>query len=133
MVKEVLGGVGCLVLGGASLVNWWFAMFSDGGYGGMCRSMMRGAFSLGRNTAALIQPGFGGFLAFGGCGLIFEAAGCEETALGKFFLFCTVISVVVALVGVIPFRLPWFMYPEGQMERRRRRRGMTAVDRKSVV
>ena len=41
-------------------------MFSDGGYGGMCRSMMRGAFSLGRNTAALIQPGFGGFLAFGG-------------------------------------------------------------------
>ena len=128
MVKEVLGGVGCLVLGGASLVNWWFAMFSDGGYGGMCRSMMRGAFSLGRNTAALIQPGFGGFLAFGGCGLIFEAAGCEETALGKFFLFCTVISVVVALVGVIPFRLPWFMYPEGQMERRRRRRGMTDAD-----
>lgn len=64
----------------------------------------------------------------GGCGLIFEAAGCGETALGKFFLFCTVISVVVALVGVIPFRLPWFMYPEGQMERRRRRRGMTDAD-----
>ncbi|WP_285296567.1 hypothetical protein [Actinomyces israelii] len=129
MVKDVLYGGGALLLGGASLVSWWFAMFSDSGYGGMCRSVMRRAFSLGRNTAALIQPGIGGFLAFGGGLSLVQVAGFQYDApLTVFFGVVAGLSMVVALVGVIPFRLPWFMYPEGQMERRRRRRGMTDAD-----
>lgn len=38
------------------------------------------------------------------------------------------LSIVVFLLGLIPLELPRLMYPEGQMERRRRRKGMTDAD-----
>ena len=29
------------------------------------------------------------------------------------------LSLAVGIIGLVPFRLPQFMYPEGQMEKRR--------------
>ena len=65
MSEDVLYGLGSLALGGVTLVNWWFAMFSDSDYGEMCRDMLSGEFSLGRNTVAIIQPAAGGFMVLG--------------------------------------------------------------------
>ena len=38
-------GVGCLVLGAVTMVNWWFAMFSDHWYGDLGRSFGEGEFN----------------------------------------------------------------------------------------
>ena len=123
MSEDVLYGLGSLALGGVTLVNWWFAMFSDSDYGEMCRDMSSGEFSLGRNTIAVIQPAVGTCFVFGGGLLLAEAAGLgyDEGPLAWFFLAGALLSMVVGLLGLIPFPLPRLMYPEGQMERRWRR------------
>ena len=122
MVKDVLNGVGCLFLGGMMFVHWWFAMFSDSGYGKGCRSMLWGDFSLGRNTVAIIEPAVGGVMSFGGGLLLAQAAGFETGDLvTSFFGAVSLLSLVVAALGLIPFRLPAPMYPEWQLEKRRRR------------
>ena len=115
-------GFGCLVLGGGTLVNWWFEMFSDCGYAQLCRSIMsQGGFYLGRNTIALIEPAVGSMFAFGGALLLVETSGSEVSLPEAFFGGGLFLSMVLFAVGLIPFRLPAPMYPEWQMERRRRR------------
>ena len=122
MVRDVFYGVVCLFLGGMMFVNWWFAMFSDSGYGKGCRSMLWGSFSLGRNTVAVIEPAVGGLMTFGGCGLLAQAAGFETGDLvTSFFGVGFFLSMVVGILGLIPFPLPAPMYPEWQLEKRRRR------------
>ena len=123
MSEDVLYGLGSLALGGVTVVNWWFAMFSDSDYGEMCRDMSSGEFSLGRNTIAVIQPAVGTCFVFGGGLLLAEAAGLgyDEGPLAWFFLAGALLSMVVGLLGLIPVPLPRLMYPEGQMERRWRR------------
>ena len=120
MSENVLYGLGSLALGGVTVVNWWFAMFSDSDYGEMCRDMSSGEFSLGRNTIAVIQPAVGTCFVFGGGLLLAQAAGLgyDEGPLAWFFLAGALLSMVVGLLGLIPFPLPRLMYPEGQMERR---------------
>ena len=129
MSENVLYGLGSLALGGVPVVNWWFAMFSDSDYGEMCRDMSSGEFSLGRNTIAVIQPAVGTCFVFGGGLLLAEAAGLgyDEGPLAWFFLAGALLSMVVGLLGLIPFPLPRLMYPEGQMERRWRR-SLTAAE-----
>ena len=115
-------GFGCLVLGGGTLVNWWFEMFSDCGYAQLCRSIMsQGGFYLGRNTIALIEPAVGSMFAFGGALLLVETSGSEISLPEAFFGGGLFLSMLLFAVGLIPFRLPAPMYPEWQMERRRRR------------
>ena len=122
MVKDVLNGVGCLFLGGMMFVNWWFAMFSDSGYGKGCRSMLWGDFSLGRNTVAVIEPAVGVVFVFGGAGgLLMTVGGMGTRPLPVALLMIAVIALMVMLLGLIPFRLPAPMYPEWQLEKRRRR------------
>ena len=117
----MLNGVGCLFLGGMMFVNWWFAMFSDSGYGKGCRSMLWGDFSLGRNTVAIIEPAVGGFMTFGGAAMLAGVAGFgNDSVLMSFFAPATLISLAVAALGLIPFPLPAPMYPEWQLEKRRR-------------
>ena len=65
MSGDVWAGIGCLVLGGATLVNWWFEMFSDSGYGELCRDLME-EFGGGRNTIAVVEPAAGVMFLFGG-------------------------------------------------------------------
>jgi len=91
--------------------------------------MSSGEFSLGRNTIAVIQPAVGTCFVFGGGLLLAEAAGLgyDEGPLAWFFLAGALLSMVVGLLGLIPFPLPRLMYPEGQMERRWRR-SLTAAE-----
>ena len=121
MVRDVFYGVVCLFLGGMMFVNWWFAMFSDSGYGKGCRSMLWGDFSLGRNTVAVIEPAVGVVFVFGGAGgLLMTVGGMGTRPLPVALLMIAVIALMVMLLGLIPFRLPAPMYPEWQLEKRRR-------------
>ena len=122
MSENVFYGMGCLAIGGITLLNWWFSMFSDSDYGETCRDMLSEAFNLGRNTVALIQPAVGGFMTFGGGALLVNGDG----PLMWIFAPSSLVCLAVAALGLIPFPLPRFMYPEWQMARRRRR------DRKSA-
>jgi len=88
-------------------------MFSDSDWGEAAREMLDGAFNLGRNTVAVIEPAVGGFLFFGGMLLLAQALVFGVPAL---------VSLVVAVLGLIPVRLPGWMYPEWHEERRWRRR-----------
>ena len=115
----VLAPVGCLVLGGLTLVNWGFAMFSDHWYADMVRYQSKTWFNLGRNTESVITPAAGLSFIFFGVGMLLYPVDADESAMGwllgggaAFFLFA-------AVLGLIPFRLPGPMYPEWQLERRR--------------
>ncbi len=120
-MRDLFFGVVCLFLGGMMFVNWWFAMFSDSGYGKGCRSMLWGDFSLGRNTVAVIEPAVGVVFVFGGAGgLLMTVGGMGTRPLPVALLMIAVIALMVMLLGLIPFRLPAPMYPEWQLEKRRR-------------
>lgn len=117
----VLAPVGCLVLGSMTMVNWWFIMFSDHWYGDLLRAISKDWFNLGRNTDSLLQPAAGLSFMFFGVGMFLYPVDADKSAVGwllgggaAFFLF-------VAVLGMFPFRLPGWMYPEWQLERRRRR------------
>ena len=123
MSEDVLYGLGSLALGGVTVVNWWFAMFSDSDWGEAAREMLDGAFNLGRNTIAVIEPAVGSLLMFGGLLLLaqefgFENGGLVTSLIGIVFFS----SLVIAVLGLIPVRLPGWMYPEWHEERRWRRR-----------
>ena len=122
MLKDVVMGTICLVLGGFTFSFWWFAMFSDSVWGDLAREMLDGEFNLGRNTIAVIEPAVGSLLVFGGLLLLaqefgFENGGIVTSLIGVVFFS----SLVVAVLGLIPVRLPGWMYPEWHEERRWRR------------
>ena len=56
MLKDIVMGAICLVLGGFTFSFWWFAMFSGSDWGEAAREMLDGGFNLGRNTIAVIEP-----------------------------------------------------------------------------
>ena len=123
MVEQVLAAVVALALGGFAIAAWWFAMFSGSDRGEAAREMLDGAFNLGRNTIAVIEPAVGSLLMFGGLLLLaqefgFENGGLATSLIGIIFFS----SLVVAVLGLIPVRLPGWMYPEWHEERRWRRR-----------
>ena len=118
----MLAGIGCVLLGVFPLVAWWFAMFSGSDWGEAAREMLSESFSLGRNTIAVIEPAVGGFMLFGGCGLLTDATGGEDSFLSELFFIGCLVSLVVAVLGLVPVRLPGWMYPEWHEERRWRRR-----------
>ena len=110
-----------IVIGLFAIVAWWFAMFSGSDWGEAAREMLGGGFNLGRNTIAVIEPAVGGFMLFGGCGLLTDATGGEDSFLSESFFLGCLVSLVVAVLGLIPVRLPGWMYPEWHEERRWRR------------
>ncbi len=57
-------------------------------------------------------------MLFGGCGVIVDNAGLEDTGIWWFFVFALLTCLVVAVLGLIPVRLPGPMYPEWHEERR---------------
>ena len=116
---ESQAGVVCLVLGMVTMVNWWFAMFSDHWYGDLGCSFGEGEFNVGRNTISLILPAVGVAFSIGGCGMLLYPSGISG-GMPKVLMGTALFFVVVALLGLIPFPLPGPMYPEWQLERRRR-------------
>ena len=122
MIEQVLAAVVALALGGFAIAAWWFAMFSDSDWGDLAREMLDGVFRLGRNTIAVIEPAVGILLVFGGLLLLaqefgFENGGLVTSLIGIVFFS----SLVVAVLGLVPVRLPGWMYPEWHEERRWRR------------
>ena len=111
-----------IFIGLFAIAAWWFAMFSDSDWGEAAREMLDGVFSLGRNTIAVVEPAVGGFMLFGGCGLLTDATGGGDSFLSDLFFIGCLASLVVAVLGLIPVRLPGWMYPEWHEERRWRRR-----------
>ncbi len=113
--------VGLLVLGGVTLVNWAFTMFSDHWYADLLRAQSEAWFNLGRNTESVIMPAIGMFCSFCGFGMLLYPDTADTSAGGYILGGGAVFFLFVAALGLIPFRLPGPMYPEWQMERRRRR------------
>ena len=111
-----------IFIGLFAIVAWWFAMFSGSDWGDLAREGLSGVFSLGRNTIAVIEPAVGGFMLFGGCGLLTDATGGEDSFLSDLFFLGCLVSLVVGVLGLVPVRLPGWMYPEWHEERRWLRR-----------
>ena len=109
-----------LILGAVTMVNWWFAMFSDHWYGDLGRSFGEGEFNVGRNTISLVLPAVGVAFSIGGCGMLLYPSG-SSGGMPKVLMGTALFFVVVALLGLIQFPLPGPMYPEWQMEKRRAR------------
>ena len=131
MTESMWAGIGCLVLGGLTLVNWWFEMFSDCDYADLCRSITKDSFDLGRNTIALIEPAGGMMFTFGGGMLLMNPEGLTEEPWQLFLLFGTVSSMALFLLGLIPFRLPRWMYPDWQADKRWWRAERARLERKA--
>ena len=98
-------------------------MFSGSDWGEAAREMLDGGFSLGRNTIAVIEPAVGLFFLFVGLlGLADPFGVVGDSPVRIFFGVPALASLVVAVLGLIPVRLPGWMYPEWHEERRWRRR-----------
>ena len=94
-------------------------MFSDSVWGDLAREMLDGGFSLGRNTIAVIEPAVGLCFLFGGLLGLADPVGIDENSPVRSFLTIFVLAMlVVAVLGLIPVRLPGWMYPEWHEERR---------------
>ena len=126
-LTEAQAGVGCLILGAVTMLNWWFAMFSDHWYGELGRSFGEGEFNVGRNTISLVLPAVGVTFSIGGCGMLLYPSG-SSGGMPKVMMGTALFFVVVALLGLIPFPLPGPMYPEWQLEKRWARAEAAARD-----
>ena len=120
--SNILAGCIGLVIGCGTMVNWWFVMFSDSWYGEFQRGLSKAWFDLGRNTESLITPAAGIMMLSGGYFLFLLEGGGDRRS---WTVVCVggvcLSSMVLAILGLIPFPLPAPMYPEWQLERRRRR------------
>ncbi|MBO3725865.1 hypothetical protein J5X07_12685 [Actinomyces bowdenii] len=116
MSKDVLYGICALLMGVGTLINWWFEMFSDSPYAELCRSIMDSSLSLGRNTIALIEPALGACFFFTGILILTP----KTSPLGSFLVPIILFFIVIAALGMLPIPLPRPMYPEWQMDKRRR-------------
>ena len=115
------GAIGSLALGGITLVNWGFTMFSDHWYADLLRYQSKTWFNLGRNTESVITPSIGICCTFGGFGMLLYPDATDTSVWGIVLGGGWLVFLALAVVGLIPFRLPGWMYPEWQLERRRRR------------
>ena len=110
-----------LVIGGMTLVNWGFAMFSDHWYADLVRHLSNTWFNLGRNTESVITPSIGMFCMSSGLGMLLYPDTADTSVWGIVLGGGGLAFLALAVVGLIPFRWPGPMYPEWQLERRHRR------------
>ena len=120
--SNILAGFIGLIIGCVTMVNWWFVMFSDSWYGEFQRGLSGAWFYLGRNTESLITPAAGIMMLSGGWFLfLLEGVGDRRSWTVVCVGVVCLASMALAMLGMFPFRLPGPMYPEWQLERRRRR------------
>ena len=122
MFKDIIMGITCILLGGFTFSFWCFAMFSGSDWGEFAREMLDGGFNLGRNTIAVIEPAVGVFFVSVGCGMVLDPGASGGGVLRNLCVFVAGVSLVVGVLGLVPVRLPGWMYPEWHEERRWRRR-----------
>ena len=136
-MRELLGIVAGLVLSSTIFFFWYHEMFSDGPVGEFSRSFDSGR---GKNFTALTQPAFGMFIAGASLMLITFVATAQSTrgtvrlngvwlVWGAFWAAVCLLSLIVALVSIIPFSLPEWMYPEYHAAKREEQRRREAAER----
>ena len=119
--SNILAGFIGLIIGCVTMVNWWFVMFSDSWYGEFQQGLSRAWFYLERNTESLITPAAGIMMLSGGWFLfLLEGGGDRRSWTVVCVGVVCLASMALAMLGMFPFRLPGPMYPEWQLERRRR-------------
>ena len=135
-MKYLFLAIFCFALGSSTLYFWYCDMFSDGPVGEFNRAFDR---DRGKNSTALSQPAGGLSLAFGALALlgpmidpnIFNS----QRDHFPFWSYWTtvwalpsVLFIFIALIGLIPFTLPEWMYPEYHAAKREEQRKQEAAE-----
>ena len=135
-MKYFLLAIFCFALGSSTLYFWYCEMFSDGPVGEFSRAFDR---DRGKNSIALSQPAGGLSLAFGALALlgpmidpnIFNS----QRDHFPFWSYWTTVwalpstlFIFIALIGLIPFTLPEWMYPEYHAAKREEQRKQEAAE-----
>ena len=126
----------CFALGSSTLYFWYCEMFSDGPVGEFSRAFDR---DRGKNSIALSQPAGGLSLAFGALALLGPMIDPNISNSQRdhfpFWSYWTtvwalpsVLFMFIALIGLIPFTLPEWMYPEYHAAKREEQRKQEAAE-----
>ena len=126
----------CFALGSSTLYFWYCEMFSDGPVGEFSRAFDR---DRGKNSIALSQPAGGLSLAFGALALLGPMIDPNISNSQRdhfpFWSYWTtvwalpsVLFIFIALIGLIPFALPEWMYPEYHAAKREEQRKQEAAE-----
>ena len=126
-----------IALGSSALYFWYCEMFSDGFMGSFSRAFNS---RRGKNFAALSQPAGGLFFVLGALALIGPMIDPNifnsRHGHSPFWSYWTTVLVLpsmlfmfIALIGIIPFSLPEWMYPEYHAAKREEQRRREAAER----
>ena len=126
----------CFALGLSTLYFWYCEMFSDGPVGEFSRAFDR---DRGKNSIALSQPAGGLSLAFGALALLGPMIDPNISNSQRdhfpFWSYWTtvwalpsILFIFIALIGLIPFTLPEWMYPEYHAAKREEQRKQEAAE-----
>ena len=110
------GGIGSVVFGCLLIHAWWFETYTDSPLARSWRRMSA-AWSPTRNAQAMLRPGVGLMMLFGGIGTLLEHIGAPEFLIFPFALL-TLLSLVIGVVYLLPLPLPRFADPYYQYLKR---------------
>ena len=136
-MKHLLLIISGITLGSSALYFWYCEMFSDGFVGWFSRAFNRTRW---KNFIALSQPAGGLFFVFGALALVGPMIDPNifnsRHGHSPFWSYWTAVLVLlsmlfmfIALIGIIPFNLPEWMYPEYHAAKREEQRRREAAER----
>ena len=136
-MKHLLLIISGITLGSSALCFWYCEMFSDGFVGWFSRAFNRTRW---KNFIALSQPAGGLFFVLGALALIgpmidpyvFDSRHGHSPFWSYWtavFILPSMLFMFIALIGIIPFSLPEWMYPEYHAAKREERRRREAAER----
>ena len=100
------GGIGSVVFGCLLIHAWWFETYTDSPLARSWRRMSA-AWSPTRNAQAMLRPGVGLMMLFGGIGTLLEHIGAPQFLIFP-FAFLGLLSLVIGVVYLLPLPLPRF-------------------------
>ena len=136
-MKHLLLIISGITLGSSALYFWYCEMFSDGFVGWFSRAFNRTRW---KNFIALSQPAGGLFFVLGALALVGPMVDPNifnsRHGHSPFWSYWTAVLVLlsmlfmfIALIGIIPFSLPEWMYPEYHAAKREEQRRREAAER----
>ena len=108
-------GFGCIIFGCLLIHAWWLETYTDSPLARSWRRMSA-AWSP-RNAQAMLRPGVGLMMFFGGIALVLEPIGAPVFIV-RVLLFIALLALVVGVVYLLPFPLPHFADPYYQYLKR---------------
>ena len=139
-MKHLLLIISGITLGSSALYFWYCEMFSDGFVGWFSRAFNRTRW---KNFIALSQPAGGLFFVLGALALVGPMIDSNifnsRHDHSPFWSYWTAVLVLlsmlfmlIALTGFIPFTLPEWMYPEYHAAKREEQRRREAAERGEI-